>query len=123
MAFGLPNEFSQVVLNILTNARDAFVQKDVKYRKIVIKIDEIEGYITAEFCDNAGGIEPELLKKVFDPYFTTRHDGTGVGLYMTKMILENMNGSVVVENTGDGARFCLSVPKATAATRPELMSV
>jgi PAS domain S-box-containing protein len=123
MAFGFPNEYSQVVLNILTNARDAFVEKDISKRKMIINIDETEASITAEFIDNAGGIEPALLKKVFEPYFTTRNHGTGIGLYMTKMILENMNGSVLVENTGDGARFCLTVPKIAAAVEAELLTM
>jgi len=123
MAYGYPNEYSQVVLNILTNARDAFVQKDINNRKIRINISETGEIVTAEFIDNAGGIEPTLLKKVFDPYFTTRQNGTGLGLYLTKMILKKMNGSVSVENTGDGARFCVSVPKITAAIKPELVSV
>jgi PAS domain S-box-containing protein len=123
MAYGFPNEYSQVVLNILTNARDAFVMKDILNRKIFIKINETEEFLIAEFTDNAGGIEPVLLEKVFHPYFTTRPHGTGLGLYMTKMILENMNGCVKVENTGDGARFCLTVPKVTAAVIPELVIV
>ncbi|ETI66713.1 sensor histidine kinase [Neobacillus vireti] len=123
MAYGYPNEYSQVVLNILTNARDAFVQKGISHRKLVIKIGESGKFIKSEFIDNAGGIEPTLLKKVFDPYFTTRPQGSGLGLYMTKMILENMNGSVTVENTGDGARFCLSVPKVSAAIEQELLTV
>jgi signal transduction histidine kinase len=123
IAYGFPNEYSQVVLNILTNARDAFVQGDISNRKLLIKLAETEDCVSAEFIDNAGGIEPALLNKVFDPYFTTRNHGTGLGLYMTKMILENMNGSVSLENTGDGARFCLSVPKVNAAYKPELLSV
>ncbi|WP_342042234.1 sensor histidine kinase [Bacillus sp. OTU2372] len=123
MAYGFPNEYSQVVLNILTNARDAFIQRDIKDRKITIKLSETSKFITAEFTDNAGGIDPELLDKIFDPYFTTRPRGTGLGLYMTKMILENMNGLVMVENHKHGARFCLSVPKVNEAAKPELISV
>jgi PAS domain S-box-containing protein len=123
MAYGYPNEFSQVVLNILTNARDAFVANQIPNRKLDITIHERGEYLDAIFTDNAGGIEQALLGKIFDPYFTTRPNGTGLGLYMTKMILENMNGSVVVENTGDGARFTLSVPKVTADSIPELATV
>jgi signal transduction histidine kinase len=122
MAYGFPNEYSQVVLNILTNARDAFVNRDIKNRKIRIKITETEEYIIAEFIDNAGGIEKEIINMVFDPYFTTRAHGTGLGLYMTKMILENMNGRVKVDNTDDGASFSLFVPKATSVIIPELAS-
>ena len=123
MAYGFPNEYSQVVLNILTNARDAFVLKDIKNRKIKIQLSETLKFVTAEFTDNAGGIEPALLNKIFDPYFTTRPHGTGLGLYMTKMIIENMNGLVTVENHDAGARFCLSIPKVNEAVKPELVSV
>ncbi|MBT2696421.1 HAMP domain-containing histidine kinase [Bacillus sp. ISL-40] len=91
-------------------------------RKILIKIDETDKEISAEFIDNAGGIEPSLLEKIFEPYFTTRHHGTGLGLYMAKKILENMDGSVLAEDTGDGARFCLTVPKVAAAVKPKLLS-
>ena len=122
-AIGFPNEYSQVVLNLLTNTRDAFVQNDTKNRKIFITIGETDREITAEFIDNAGGIELELLEKIFDPYFTTRQHGTGLGLYLAKRILENMDGSVQAENTGDGARFCLIVPKVAATVKPELISV
>lgn len=123
MAYGFPNEYSQVVLNILTNARDAFVTSNIQNRKLHIKIEETEEFYIAEFTDNAGGIDPVLLEKVFDPYFTTRPHGTGIGLYMTKMILENMNGNVKVKNTGDGARFSLSVPKVKAGIIPEIAAV
>jgi len=123
LAYGFPNEYSQVVLNILTNARDAFVQKNSFERKITIMLRETSQFIIAEFADNAGGIDPSLLDKVFDPYFTTRPHGTGLGLYMTKMILENMNGLVTVENHEGGARFCLSVPKYTRKGTTELVSV
>ncbi len=111
MAYGYPNEYSQVVLNILMNAKDAFLTNEVKERRLDISIGSKESLLVVNLTDNAGGIKPELLPKIFEPYFTTKHDGTGIGLYMTKMVIENMNGSVLVENTGDGARFILSVPK------------
>ncbi|WP_088087683.1 sensor histidine kinase [Bacillus sp. OV166] len=122
MAYGYPNEYSQVVLNLFTNTRDAFVHNTINNRKILIKIDETDKEISAEFIDNAGGIEPSLLEKIFEPYFTTRHHGTGLGLYMAKKILENMDGSVLAENTGDGARFCLTIPKVAVAVKPKLLS-
>ncbi|MDF2857219.1 MAG: hypothetical protein K0Q87_3070 [Neobacillus sp.] len=123
MAYGFPNEYSQVVLNILTNAKDAFVQNDISKRKVLINIEESKDKLIAVFTDNAGGIDPLILCKVFDPYFTTRPQGTGLGLYMTKMIIENMNGNVSVENTSDGARFSLTVPKVTSDIVPSLISV
>ncbi|MEH7076858.1 HAMP domain-containing sensor histidine kinase [Neobacillus drentensis] len=123
MAFGFPNEYSQVVLNLLTNTRDAFVQMDINQRNIVIHIAETGDEITAEFIDNAGGIEPAFLEKIFDPYFTTRHHGTGLGLYMAKKIIENMDGSVTVENCVDGAKFSLMIPKLNTSVNSELIAV
>jgi signal transduction histidine kinase len=112
MVYGFQNEFSQVVLNILTNARDTFIDRGMKNRNLVINIYQIGKFFTAEFIDNAGGIQTEILPKLFDPYFTTRPQGTGLGLYMTKMILEKMDGCIKVENTAVGAKFIVFVPKA-----------
>jgi signal transduction histidine kinase len=112
MAYGYQNEFSQVVLNILTNARDTFIDRGVKKRNLTINIYQTEKFFTAEFIDNAGGIETEILPKLFDPYITTRPQGTGLGLYMSKMILEKMDGCIKVENADSGAKFLLYVPKA-----------
>jgi signal transduction histidine kinase len=111
LAFGFPNEYSQVVLNILMNARDAFVSNKIKNRTMDILIHSKDSFLVVDFIDNAGGINSDSLPKLFEPYFTTKHNGTGIGLYMTRMIIENMNGRVEVENTDEGARFSLSVPK------------
>lgn len=123
LAYGFPNEFSQAVLNILTNARDAYVAKGIKNRNLQINITTHGRLLTAEFTDNAGGFDPTLVHKIFDAYYTTRPQGTGLGLYMTKAILENMGGTVTAENVGNGARFSLSVPKVTAQSIAELVSV
>jgi signal transduction histidine kinase len=117
LTYGFANEYSQVVLHILTNACDAFVANNVKNKKLYIKIHEKAEFLATEFTDNAGGIERSLLTKVFDPYFTTKPQGTGLGLYMTKKIIENMGGDVMVENIGDGARISLSVPKDSALSQ------
>lgn len=123
LAYGFPNEFSQAVLNILTNARDAFVAKGIKNRILQINISSQGRLLSAEFTDNAGGFDPSFVHKMFDAYFTTRQQGTGLGLYMTKTILENMGGTVTAENVENGARFSLSVPKVTAQSIAELVSV
>jgi signal transduction histidine kinase len=111
---GHPNEFSQAILNILFNARDAF-----KDRKTASPQVEIRIYPEGEACvvtvaDNAGGIPEEIMEKIFDPYFTTRgpEQGTGIGLYMTKMIIEkNIPGKLLVRNTEEGAEFRIEVTR------------
>lgn len=111
IGYGIPNEFSQVVLYLLANARDIFVERNIPYRSITVEIKQMESFIVAIFTDNAGGVEEQHFPKLFDPYFTTRLDGAGIGLYMAKMIMENMRGSLLVENYGNGARFTLLVPR------------
>ena len=117
--YGFQNEFIQVILNIFMNAKDAFVSRNIENRKLSIKIDEDEWFYMTEIIDTGGGIESSLLEKIFDPYFTTRQNGTGLGLYMAKVILENMHGNIKAENTGNGARFLLFMPKPEAADIPE----
>jgi signal transduction histidine kinase len=117
--YGFQNEFIQVILNIFMNAKDAFVNHNIEHRKLSIKIDEDDWFYMIEIIDTGGGIESSLLDKIFEPYFTTRQNGTGLGLYMAKVILENMHSNIKVENTGDGARFLLFIPKIAAADIPE----
>ena len=111
--YNVKNEFYQVVLNILNNAKDAILLNNVEKReiKIVVKSDDKFAYI--DIIDNAGGVPEDIIKKVFDPYFTTKFSkqGTGIGLYMSKMIIEkNMFGVLSVKNTDDGACFCIKLP-------------
>ena len=109
------NEFSQSLLNIITNAKDILVLKEIKNAQIIIETFEDEKSINISVEDNAGGIQKENLEKIFDPYFTTKHksQGTGIGLYMTKMIIENsMNGKIYVKNTKKGAKFTIKLKKS-----------
>ena len=105
---GYPNEYSQVLLNILLNARDALVERRVYPPTVQICIGER----AVSVCDNAGGIPQEIIDKVFEPYFTTKgpQSGTGVGLFMSKNIIEkNMGGRLTVRNTEEGACFLIEV--------------
>lgn len=109
--FGYESEFSQVILNIVNNAKDALVENEIKDAKIKIDAQINYGFINISISDNAGGIPEETIDKVFEPYFTTKEEGqgTGIGLYMSKMIIEgNMGGKIQVENTEDGARFTIT---------------
>jgi len=110
---GFKNEYSQVLINILSNAKDALINRNIKNSKIVVKILEKDNFSIVEISDNAGGINIEPIEKVFEPFFT--HDklnGTGIGLFMSKLITENnMNGRLFVKNNEKGAVFIITVPR------------
>ncbi len=109
---GYPNEYAQVVLNILMNARDALVERNVVDARISLRAFTEEGKSVVTIGDNAGGIAEEIMDRLFDPYFTTKEPdkGTGIGLFMSKTIIEkNMSGSLTVCNTGEGAEFRIEV--------------
>lgn len=102
------NEFIQVVLNIIKNAQDVLVSRGVDNPKIEINSIANTQNIVVKICDNGGGIESENLQKIFEPYFSTKDKktATGLGLYMSKMIIEeHLGGRLSVTNTNDGACF------------------
>ena len=111
---GYKNEFSQVILNILSNAKDIIIERKIENPKIDVEIKEGDIYSIIKISDNAGGIKEDVLDKIFDPYFTTRHktQGTGIGLYMAKNIIErSMSGFINVKNINNGALFTIKVLK------------
>jgi len=111
---GFEVEFQQVILNIVNNAKDEFVEKKIKNAKINIEISDDLDLVIIKIRDNAGGISGDVIGKVFDPYFTTKEQGkgTGMGLYMSQMIIkDNMHGELNVENTSDGAVFSIKLNK------------
>ena len=104
--YGYRNEFMQSTLNIINNAKDELVKNDLKNRKIDIEFYNKDSKLFISIQDNAGGIETAKLKKIFKPYYSTKKDGHGIGLYMVKMIIEDkMNGKLEVENRSNGACF------------------
>ncbi len=106
MAMGYPTDFSQVVLNILTNAKDILVERKIENPKIKLSIFSNQNDCVVIIKDNAGGIPPEYFDTLFDPYFSTKDSGTGLGLYISKHIIEkNMDGELSVENDKEGAVF------------------
>lgn len=110
---GFKNEFSQVLLNIISNAKDAFIERTSQTRRIELETSVEEDKIVLRITDTAGGIADEHLSKIFDSHFTTKKkiEGTGIGLHMSKLIIENdMNGMIEAENYKEGMRFTLSVP-------------
>jgi signal transduction histidine kinase len=117
------NEFIQGLLNIINNAKDALDDgiRPIDERFLLITVEQIDDNAVITFQDNAGGIKEDILNKIFEPYFTTKHQsqGTGLGLYMTyKIITDSMHGTLHAYNTDfeyngkkyHGAKFIIEMP-------------
>jgi C4-dicarboxylate-specific signal transduction histidine kinase len=106
------NEFVQVLLNILNNAIDALETTDDKMREIVIYGNLDDTNISISIQDNANGIKEENMKQLFDPYFSTKgKNGTGLGLYMSQMIIQKQfGGSIDVKSSQNGTTFTVTIP-------------
>jgi C4-dicarboxylate-specific signal transduction histidine kinase len=110
--FGYSNEYAQVLLNILSNAKDVLVERNVAEPRIDICISWVDNRSVVTIADNGGGISAEVMSRIFDPYFTTKEktQGTGIGLYMSKIIIEqNMGGSLTAGNVEGGVTFRIEV--------------
>jgi len=111
---GIPGEYAQALINIITNAKDALVAAKIKAPFILIRSGNKDGFVTVEVEDNGGGIDSAIAEKIFEPYFTTKEEGqgTGIGLYFSKTIIEkNMKGSLTFYNTDNGVIFKISIPE------------
>ena len=107
-------ELQQVILIIINNSIDAFIHMNIHFPKILINAYTDNENLFIHIEDNALGINSDLLDKIFEPYFTTKHkaQGTGLGLYIAKMIVENsLLGFLSIENKQNGARFTIKIPK------------
>ncbi len=105
---GYKSEFEQVLLNLINNAKDAIIANDVDPGMITVRLGD------RSLCveDNAGGVPEEIIDRIMEPYFTTKEEGkgTGMGLYISKMIIENnMHGRLRVENGEKGAQFTIEL--------------
>jgi PAS domain S-box-containing protein len=111
-AIGYPKEYAQVFINIMTNARDALKEKGAENPRINIRAFADDNKAIVDITDNAGGIPERFIDKIFDIYFTTKGSsgGTGIGLYMSKKIIENnMGGTLSVCNVEQGAQFRIAL--------------
>lgn len=109
---GHPNEFSQVLLNIINNAMDALAEAGCSDPCVGVSVGTESGKAVVTIVDNGGGIPEEIMPRIFEPYFTTKEQGkgTGIGLFMAKNIVEkSMNGRLTVRNCGAGAEFRIEV--------------
>lgn len=116
MYFGSKSLFQQVILNILVNAKDALIENNIPNKIVEIKLLREDNFVHIHIIDNAQGITPHIQNKIFEQYFTTKDisKGTGIGLYMSKQIIENeFNGSISTTNIdniyGKGAIFDISL--------------
>ncbi len=120
--FGYQNEFEHMILNLISNARDAIVATREKLpsgsrEKGLITLDFFnrDGNVIIEVRDNGAGISEAILSRIFEPYFTTKEQskGTGIGLYMSKIIVEDhMKGSLTAKNAPEGAVFTIMLRQA-----------
>jgi PAS domain S-box-containing protein len=110
---GISNELTQIIINLIQNSKDAFLSNKIGQKEIKIVTKKSINFAIVEVTDNAGGIKDENLEKVFEPYFTTKHksSGTGLGLFMSKMICEQaFNGSIEFQNNDAGVIFTIKIP-------------
>ncbi|MCX6051364.1 MAG: PAS domain-containing sensor histidine kinase [Campylobacterales bacterium] len=110
---GIANELSQVIINLMKNSKDAFVHNAILIREIHIRTYQEKGFGVIEIEDNAGGIKEKDIDRIFEPYFTTKHtsQGTGLGLFMSKMICEQgLNGSIDVKSKKGRTTFSIKIP-------------
>lgn len=113
IGYGYPNEFSQVVLNIISNSKDVLLERKIGNPRIEIHVSKDDKQINLSIRDNGGGIREEYIDRVFEPYFTTKEShGTGIGLYISKEIIhKHMKGTLSVKNGSSGAIFSITIPQ------------
>ncbi len=109
--FGIKNELSQVLLALISNANEAL--KDIEKPYVKLEIDSSNAEVIIKVKDNAGGIKKRDIDKIFEPYYTTKENGSGLGLYLVKLIIEQgFNGKVEVCNNKEGVVFTLFIEKS-----------
>lgn len=106
------NELIQVLINLLQNAAEGLADASIAHPHIGIECYETGQYAVIRICDNGGGIDEPTAAKMFDPYFTTKAYGSGIGLYLSRIIIEeHFSGQLLFENSDDGACFFVKIGK------------
>lgn len=111
--YGFPTEFSQVIFNILQNAKEALIEKNISSKKVFVSIKKDKDFAYVSIVDNAGGVSSDVINNIFEPYFTTKKykKASGLGLFISKIIIEeNMQGKLEFENASEGAKFVVKIP-------------
>ncbi len=117
------NELTQVLLNLIHNSKDAFETQEIENKQIIINSFTEDKKLIIEVKDNAGGIDKNVMTKIFQPYFSTKKDknGTGLGLYMSKIILQkHLSSEIAVVNQDEGALFSITMPLNQDCTKAEI---
>jgi signal transduction histidine kinase len=111
---GSPTALGQVTLNLLVNAIEALPEGSVARNAVTIRLRPEPGQVRLDVEDTGTGIPPEVLPRIFDPFYTTKEDGgTGLGLAISKRIVEEIGGTISVESApGRGTRFTVRLPLA-----------
>jgi signal transduction histidine kinase len=118
---GYKNDLIQSMINIFNNSKDAFKLNNIDEKMVLIRaFVNSKKRVQIEMTDNGGGIREDIIDRVFEPYFTTKHksQGTGLGLHMTYKLISSMEGSIEVENVEfeykgrsyKGAKFTIYLP-------------
>jgi C4-dicarboxylate-specific signal transduction histidine kinase len=118
--FASEGELSQVIINILNNAKDILIEKDTEDKWIKLELYQEKNYNIVTIEDNGGGIPTNVLPRIFEPYFTTKHQsqGTGLGLHMCyKIVTESLEGKLWAHNTQNGAKMFIEIPIKPTCTR------
>jgi diguanylate cyclase (GGDEF)-like protein/PAS domain S-box-containing protein len=111
MIEGNANELIHALLNLLFNAKDAFDETKIPNPRITVSVSGDENFCTILVSDNAGGIHFDLPEMVFEWHVTSKENGSGLGLYMSKNIIEKrFGGSITVKNSDFGACFTITLP-------------
>ena len=114
LIYGYENEFKQVLLNLINNAKNKIIEKDIDFRKkakIDINIKRTSNFNIIEIIDDGGKIDDKIINSICEPYFTTKEEGTGIGLYMAKVIIEDkMRGTITAKNDENNVIFTIKLP-------------
>ena len=106
-------ELQEVLINIINNSKDAIISNEIENPLIIIDLEKDEQMLTLSIEDNAGGIPDEIIQRIFEPYFTTKHQsiGTGLGLHMSfKIVTQSLHGEIYAKNINEGVTFFIKIP-------------
>ncbi len=115
---GSSADLTQALLAILSNSRDAFLERNITNKRVSITVERIKEGAVIRITDNAGGISEEILPRIFDPYFTAKQQGSGLGLFIAKMAVEKMGGNISVQNMNGAVEFSIQFQGSSAGSPP-----